>query len=604
MRTRGSTVRTAERGQTGIEYLGLITAVSLLIGAIVTVSVAANLNGGFETALCRLMQVAGGGGSCDSDNVAAQGRGSPETQAPDAGDEGSQPPGEQEPGGDVIPAQSTGPDAPEAKDPFQPARCLLAADDTKDTVVVQILFIKISHSEQVKLSQWSDGSVTLERMSTTGGGVSASIGASIPGLKKWGGGASLSGSYIRGSGSGGQWMFNTHRSDDPNADLAANLEEAKQFSEYLKKAEKCRNRTGPRASELGMICSYHADKDKPDVDPERAPDIDITRTTTEASGRVSFGGKYAKNDKEVAALRKTIADEVTKNNPGTKGEALDKLIKNAQSNSIIKDVPETKSVGNVSAEGVSGALSKDVVVMRHKTGPDSGKITFVYTFSLNGSVGPGGQAAGSRMQQVAVTYDAEAYDREEKAGEAHHPQKMKITTSQESGGNEGASFSGGANAGPVTIDVGGGGGETESDLHTEAAELDLSEAKDSTTAEDWLRGRGSNPADEAMPSPSSMAEPPADDASAFRRLLHDKGQLQRLDYKVNTDWWNASLGIGFGLSAGQFSIGFKLFGIDITHEHRRQTLTGNPTYASAPGPDGMRPWKDFTNCSRTKPVTS
>lgn len=187
-------------------------------------------------------------------------------------------------------------------------------------------------------------------------------------------------------------MFNTHRSDDPNADLAANLEEAKQFSEYLKKAEKCRNRTGPRASELGMICSYHADKDKPDVDPERAPDIDITRTTTEASGSVGFGGKYAKNDKEVAALRKSIADEVRKNNPGTKGEALDKLIKNAQSNSIIKDVPETKSVGNVSAEGVSGALSRDVVVMRHKTGPDSGKITFVYTFSLNGSVGPGGQA--------------------------------------------------------------------------------------------------------------------------------------------------------------------------------------------------------------------
>ncbi|MES9555268.1 MULTISPECIES: hypothetical protein [unclassified Streptomyces] len=48
----------------------------------------------------------------------------------------------------------------------------------------------------------------------------------------------------------------------------------------------------------------------------------------------------------------------------------------------------------------------------------------------------------------------------------------------------------------------------------------------------------------------------------------------------------------------------KLFGIDITHEHRRQSLTGNPNYASAPGPDGRRPWKDFTNCSRTKPITT
>ncbi|MFF1418567.1 hypothetical protein [Streptomyces sp. NPDC058280] len=591
--------RVADRGQTAVEYIGLIAVVTLLIGAIGAVTISTGLHDSFERALCRLVQGAGDGGSCDSGNLADGGQGSP----------GSQPPGSKtgpdEPVTDPESAPSSGPtDDPSAKDPFQPAKCLLAVDDTKDTVVVQILFIKISSSEQVKLSQWSDGSVTLERMRTTGGGVAASIDASIPGLKKWGGGASLSGSYMRGSGSGGQWMFNAHKTDDPNADLAANLEEAKQFSEYLKEAEKCRNKPGPRAAELGMLCSYHADKDKPDVEPERAPDVDITKTTTEASGSVSFGGTYAKNDKEVAALRKTIADEVTRNNPGVKGEALDKLIKNAQSKSIIKDVPETKSVGNISAEGVSGALSKDVVVMRHKTGPNAGKITFVYTFSLNGSVGPGGQASGSRMQQVAVTYDAEAYDREEKDGLSHHPQKLKITTSQESGGNEGVSLGGGANAGPVTIDVGGGGGKTESELHTEAAEVDLSDEKDSTTAEDWLRGRGSNPADEAMPSPSSIAEPLPADASALQRLLHDKGQLQRLDYKVNTDWWNASLGIGFGLSAGQFSLGFKLFGIDITHEHRRQTLTGNPTYASAPLADGTRPWKDFTNCSRTKPVAS
>ncbi|MFF2329328.1 MULTISPECIES: hypothetical protein [unclassified Streptomyces] len=600
MRRQSGNPRRTDQGQTGVEYLGLLTLVTLLIGAIVTASISTKLNDGFETALCRLVQVAGGGGSCDSDNVANEGQ-----DAPDPQDSGSPEPGPDEPVTDPQPAPSPGPTGDRnTDDPFQPAKCLLASDDTKDTVVIQILFIKISHSEQVKLSQWSDGSVTLERMSTSGGGVTGSIGASIPGLKKWGGGASLSGSYVHSSGSGGQWMFNAHKSDDSNADLRANLEEAKQFSDYLKEAEKCRNKSGPRASELGMICSYWADKDKPDVDPERAPDIDITKTTTEKSGSVSFGGKYAKNDKEVAALRKTIADEVTKNNPSAKGEALDKIIKDAQANSIIKDVSETKSVGNVSAEGVSGALSNDVVVMRHKTGPDSGKITFVYTFSLNGSVGPGGQAKGSRMQQVAVTYDAEAYDREEKAGEPHHPKNMKITTSQESGGNDGVSVGGGANAGPVTIDVGGGGGKTESDLHTEVADVNLTDEKDSTTVEDWLRGRGSNPADESMPSPSSMAEPLPADASDIRRLLHDKGKLQRLDYRVNTDWWNASLGIGFGFSAGQFSIGFKLFGIDITHEHRRETLTGDPTYASAPGADGTRPWKDFTNCTRTQPITS
>ncbi|WP_335939272.1 hypothetical protein [Streptomyces sp. PTD5-9] len=115
---------------------------------------------------------------------------------------------------------------------------------------------------------------------------------------------------------------------------------------------------------------------------------------------------------------------------------------------------------------------------------------------------------------------------------------------------------------------------------------------------------GTRAAGEAMPSPASMAEPLPDDASAIQRLPHDKGQLQRLDHKVETDWWNASLGIGFGLSAGQFSLGFKLFGIDITHEHRAQTLTGDPTYASAPGRDGTRPWKDFTNRSRTSPITA
>ncbi|WP_167756259.1 hypothetical protein, partial [Streptomyces sp. 4R-3d] len=95
---------------------------------------------------------------------------------------------------------------------------------------------------------------------------------------------------------------------------------------------------------------------------------------------------------------------------------------------------------------------------------------------------------------------------------------------------------------------------------------------------------------------------PDSDTGPLERLLHDKGKLSRLDYNANTDWWNASLGIGFGISAGQVTLGFKLFGIDITHEEKNQTITGTPTYATGPKNGGARPWVEWKNCTQTKPI--
>ncbi|WP_245685886.1 hypothetical protein, partial [Streptomyces niveus] len=62
------------------------------------------------------------------------------------------------------------------------------------------------------------------------------------------------------------------------------------------------------------------------------------------------------------------------------------------------------------------------------------------------------------------------------------------------------------------------------------------------------------------------------------------------------------LGIGFGISAGQITAGFKLFGIDITHEEKNQTITGDPTYATGPKNGGARPWVEWKNCTQTKPI--
>ncbi|MFJ9031075.1 hypothetical protein ACIRQP_21590 [Streptomyces sp. NPDC102274] len=538
-----------DRGQSGAEYAAMVGVVSLVVAAIVGLSVPADEATGLKSAVCRILHPLSGAEACSSGDYAGDGDGGG--------------PGGGGPGDPFVPNG----------DPFEPAKCLLSQDQTKDTVVIQILFIKISGSETVKLQQWSDGTVTLERVTESGIGVTASISAGIPGLKDWGGSASLSGSYMSGSGSGGQWLFNGNKTGDPQADLAANLEDAQQFTDYLKAMDDCNSRPG--RSELQMICGYHAGKKKPDLEPEKAPDVDITKSSTEASGGVSFGKSFKSNGKS------------GKDTAGGKDG---------------KGADGPKDLGSISFEGLSGAMTEDVVVMRAKTGPDAGKITFIYTFSVSGTAGGVAQAKGSRMQQVAVTYDAAAYDEEEKNGDPHHPQKLTITTSQESGDGPGIQAGAGANAGPVTIDVGGGGGTIESQIHTESAEVTLDNDTDSTAVEDWLRGRGDSPATNPLPTPSDAAEALDDDAGPIERLLHDKGKLTRLDYKANTDWWNASLGIGFGISAGQVSLGFKLFGIDITHEHKEQTITGDPTYATGPKSGGARPWVEWKNCTQTKPI--
>ncbi|MEV5313926.1 hypothetical protein [Streptomyces sp. NPDC052610] len=566
----------ADRGQGTTEYLGLVAVVGAVVLAIAGTALGTDVD---HKLICQVERLAGGGG-CGG-----------------KGDDAGKPPGDGDPTG--------GPEAPPPDDdPFQPAKCLLSSEETKDTVVVQILFIKISSSEQIKVQQWSDGSVTLERMSTKGGGVAGSISASIPGLKNWGGGASLGGSYVKSSGSGGQWMFNAHKSDDRQKDLEENLKDAKQFAEFLKAAEKCRSRpAGPHSTELGMVCGHHAKKKKPDVDPEKAPDVDITKTTTDVSGDVSFGGKYAKDDKKLKSLKDDIAKEIKKANPGASSAELARRTKQAQE-TLVGSAPDTKGVGGGSLQGLSGAMSKDVVVMRTKTGPDAGKVTFVYTFSMGGSAGVGGKADGTHMQQIAVTYDAAAYDKEVKEKKPHRPEKLKIVTSEESGRGGGINVGGSVNTGPVTIDIGAGGGKTHSTLHTESAEIVLTDDEDRTAVEDWIRGRGGNPAERGVPSPSDLADKSSATAGPIERLLHDNAQISSLDYDVNTDWWNASLGIGFGLSAGSLGVGFKLFGIDVTHEEKTQTITGNPTYAGAPQVDGSRPWKPFTKCSDTKPITA
>ncbi|MEW1797478.1 hypothetical protein [Streptomyces niveus] len=537
-----------DRGQSGAEYAAMFGVVAAVVAAIVGLAVPADEATGLKSAVCRVLHPMSGDEACATGDY--------------AGDEGEGEGGDGGGGG----GEGGDPFVPNG-DPFEPTRCLLSQDQTKTTVVVQIFFIKISSSETVKLQQWSDGTVTLERITEVGGGVTASISAGIRGLEDWGGSAKLSGTYQKGSGSGGQWLFSGNKTGDTQKDLELNLEDAKQFTEYLKAQDECNSRpAGPRSSELGMICGYHAGKKKPDLPPERAPDVDITKTSVEASGNANFGGKFKGSGK----------------GGGKDGGP--------------------KDLGKISGELANGTMTEDVVVMRSHNGPNAGKITFVYTFTVKGAGGAGGIATGEKMQQVAVTYDAATYDQEEADGKAHRPEKLMITTSEEAGGGGGVKVEGGANAGPVTIDVGGGGGSTNSQIHTETAELILDNDADSTTVEDWLRGNGDHPAKNPLPTPSDAAKVPGPDASPLERLLYDKGKLSKLDYKANTDWWNASLGIGFGISAGQFTLGFKLFGIDITHEEKNQTITGDPMYATGPKNGGARPWVEWKNCSKIKPI--
>ncbi|RYJ21038.1 hypothetical protein CU044_6521 [Streptomyces sp. L-9-10] len=40
----------------------------------------------------------------------------------------------------------------------------------------------------------------------------------------------------------------------------------------------------------------------------------------------------------------------------------------------------------------------------------------------------------------------------------------------------------------------------------------------------------------------------------------------------------------------------------MTHESKNQTITGDPTYATGPKSGGARPWVEWKNCTRTKPI--
>ncbi|WP_326682365.1 hypothetical protein [Streptomyces sp. NBC_01237] len=537
-----------DRGQSALEYLGLLTVVGAVVGGVVATSLSGQLSGGLTDAVCRIAPSGGFAGHCGPEASASD----VSANAQDdnvATVEGSHSAGRLLPGERPLPQL------------FEPAKCLLSEDQTKDAVSVQILFLKLNHSEELKVQQWSDGTVTVERMKTDSVGVTASVSAGIPGLRDWGGSASLSGSFATGNGVGGQWEFANNRSGDSNADLKANLDDAKDFVEALGQSDTCEAMAGTPVSPISQVgCSNNAMRQMQKDDPTKMPDLDISKTTTELAGGVSFGQSFTRS-------KKKGGDEI----------------------------------GSVSTDLASGSMTNDVVVLRSSTGEDD-TVTFVYTFSLTGKTGVGTTAEGNRMQQVSVTYDADDYDAQEKRGEPHRPTDLEITTSTEKGSSTGTSAGGGVNAGPLTIEVSGGKGNTTSEIHTETAAVGLIDGQDSETVENWLRGRGNPAASDGMPTPSDAAAPTDEDTGPLMRLLHDRAGISTVDYKADTDWWNASLGIGFGISAGQVSLGFKLFGIDISHEHRTQTVTGDPVYAGAPSRDGNRPWKPWTNCTRTTPI--
>ncbi|MYZ33978.1 hypothetical protein GT002_02285, partial [Streptomyces sp. SID4917] len=126
--------------------------VSLVVAAIVGLSVPADTATGLKTQVCRIIHPLSGPEACASGDYADGGDG--DGGGGDGGNGGN-------PGDPFVPNG----------DPFEPARCLLSQDQTKDTVVIQVVFIKISSSETVKLQQWSDGTVTLERVHDNAGGV-------------------------------------------------------------------------------------------------------------------------------------------------------------------------------------------------------------------------------------------------------------------------------------------------------------------------------------------------------------------------------------------------------------------------------------------------
>lgn len=554
-------------GQTAVEYVGIGAVVLALILAMLVAGRASGVGVAIGGRLCEAVATIGAGEAGDCAGPGKNDGGDGRSDNDVKGDGG----GDGDGGGEAtLTASGSSGDASDAadgeEDPFEPDKCLLSSDDRKTTTRIQILFFKISSSEQVTIEQWSDGSVTLSRNVDLGAGVEGGVSAGIGKLGNWSGEAQLSGGYNWSSGSGGQWIFNAHEEGaSVQENLEHNVEDAKKYAKLLAKNDECGSAPDP---EVQIACSAAASWYVPDQDPEKAPDVDISRTTTEASGEVGFGLSTHKGSDE---------DD------------------------------------NVAGVGASGSMSDDVTVLRAQSGEDAGKITFVYTFTMSGKLEAdaagkvGASGEGTHMQQVAVTYDAEEYDKEKDDGEPHHPQKLEITTSQQDGvagkgdGGTEVEVSGGSG---LTLSVEGGAGSSTSTLHTESASVDLDTDAKSAAVEDWLRGRGKQPAKGTLPSPRDAADPPAADASPVRQLLHDNAKVTSLDYDVNKDWWDASLAIGIGVAAGSVNLGFKLFGLSVEHEETEQTLTGDPTYAGKPENDGTRPWKPFTRCTDVTPVRS
>ncbi|MGW2514026.1 hypothetical protein ACWC0A_32455, partial [Streptomyces scopuliridis] len=118
-----------DRGQSGAEYAAMVGVVSLVVAAIVGLSVPADEATGLKSAVCRILHPLSGAEACSSGDYADGGDGD------GGGGDG---------GGDPFVPNG---------DPFEPAKCLLSQDQTKDTVVIQVAFIKISTSETVKLQQ-------------------------------------------------------------------------------------------------------------------------------------------------------------------------------------------------------------------------------------------------------------------------------------------------------------------------------------------------------------------------------------------------------------------------------------------------------------------
>lgn len=87
----------------------------------------------------------------------------------------------------------------------------------------------------------------------------------------------------------------------------------------------------------------------------------------------------------------------------------------------------------------------------------------------------------------------------------------------------------------------------------------------------------------------SPATPPGADASPFKKLIYQKGQVTRQDYTYNPQ--QSSYGGGF--KAGPEATG----ALDFTHSKDDRKLTGSQ-YLGAPGADGFRHFQNYAECNK------